>query len=164
MVDVSRILALALTAFWLSPSGELRHMRWQAPAPQTFDYAAMVPLLPDPAAADTRRFVALLERPLFSPTRRPPPPVPKEDAPATDALAAARLLGLFEGSKDGGVIVQIGGKPRRVRLNEDVDGWKLTAVQPRAATFTRAGQARVLELARARLDNAAVPPGAATKP
>lgn len=122
------LLLLALLALWVNSSGALRHMRWQPPAPQIFDYAATVPALPDPAAADTRRFVALLERPLFSPTRRPPPPVPKEDAPANDVMASARLTGLFEGAGDGGVIVLLDGKPRRVRLHEAVEGWQLTAV------------------------------------
>ena len=152
------LLALALLALWVTPAGQLRHMRWHAPAPQTFDYAAMVPALPNPAAADTRRFVALLERPLFSPTRRPPPPKPREDAPANDLMASARLLGLFEGAGDGGVIVLLDGKPRRVRLHEAVEGWQLTAVQLRAATFTRAGQKRELPLNRAPLSGAPAKP------
>lgn len=149
LIALVALLALTLVALWVSPSGELRHVRWHAPAPQTADYAAMVPTLPDPAAADTRRFVALLERPLFSPTRRPPPPKAAEEGVSSDAMGTARLLGLFEGKGDGGAIVLIDGKPRRVRLNEAVDGWRLSAVQQRSATFTRAGQSRVLQLVRA---------------
>ncbi len=152
------LLALALLALWVTPSGALRHLRWQPPAAQSFDYAAVVPALPDPAAADTRRFVALLDRPLFSLTRRPSPPEPVEDAAPSDAMGSARLLGLFEGKGDGGVIVLLDGKPRRVRLHERVDGWQLSAVQPRGATFTRAGQKRELPLERAKLDAAAPAP------
>lgn len=151
LIALVALLALALLALWVSPSGELRHVRWRAPAPQTADYAAMVPALPEPAAADTRRFVALLERPLFSPTRRPPPPKAAEEGTPSDAMGAARLLGLFEGKDDGGAIIQIDGKPRRVRLHEAVEGWQLSAVQQRSATFTRAGQTRVLQLTRAAL-------------
>lgn len=165
LIALVALLALALLALWVSPSGELHHVRWRAPAPQTADYAAMVPALPEPAAADTRRFVALLERPLFSPTRRPPPPKAAEEGTPSDAMGAARLLGLFEGKDDGGAIIQIDGKPRRVRLHEAVEGWQLSAVQQRSATFTRAGQTRVLQLTRAVLTgDPAQAAGAAPQP
>lgn len=156
------LLALTLTALWISPAGELRHVRWRPPAPQSADYASMLPALPGPAAADSRRFLALLDRPLFSPTRRPPPPAPREEAPvANDLMAGASLTGLFEGRGDGGAIVLIDGKPRRVRLNEVVEGWKLTAVQARSVTFTRGAQKRELPLTRAKLTDGPVPPPAA---
>lgn len=154
-------LALALAALWIATDGRLRASHWQPPAPQTSDYAALVPPLPGPAPADTRPFVGMLERPLFSPTRRPPPPAPPKEQEAADS-GLGELSGLIEGQGAGAAIVQIGGKARRVQLHESVEGWKLTAVNGRSATFTRAGQSRTLQLPRAKLVNGpALPPPAA---
>ncbi len=158
-------LALVLAALWLGTDGRLRHVHWPRPAPQTSDYAALVPQLPGVAPADTSPFIGLLERPLFSPTRRPPPPVSSKDQEAAGDSSLGELSGLIEGQGAGGAIVQIAGKARRVQLHETVEGWRLTAVQGRSATFTRAGQSRVLQLPRAKLQNGpALPPPAASAP
>ena len=61
---------------------------------------------------------------------------------------------------DGGAIVLIDGKPRRVRLNEVVEGWKLSAVQVRSVTFTRGAQRRELQLVRAKLTDDPAQPAA----
>jgi hypothetical protein len=171
LMAANAALALALAWLWVDPAGHLRGVRWRAPAAQTANYAAMVPALPGFAPADTSGFVAMLERPVFSPTRRPPEPTAKakDQEPPADSLGTARLLGLFQGRGDGGVILQLGDKPRRLRLHDSADGWTLTAVQERGATFERAGQTRTLQLPRAKLTNAPVvpaapPPAAAVPP
>ena len=157
LLAVNAALALLLAWLWIDKAGHLRNIHWQPPAPQTSNYAAMVPVLPGLAPADTSQFIAMLDRPLFSPTRRPPPPPPPpsplEQEPA-DNLGTAQLSGLFQGQGDGGAILQIAGKPRRVRLRESVEGWTLSAVRDRSATFTRGGQSRVLQLPRAALTSA----------
>ncbi|MCD6663082.1 MAG: hypothetical protein LT082_06755 [Comamonas sp.] len=158
-------LALVLAALWLGTDGRLRHVHWQRPAPQTSDYAALVPQLPGVAPADTGPFIGLLERPLFSPTRRPPPPASSKDREQGPDSGLGELSGIIEGQGAGGAIVQIGGKARRVQLHESVEGWTLSAVKERSATFTRAGQSRVLQLPRAKLQNGpALPPPAASAP
>lgn len=158
-------LALVLAALWLGTDGRLRHVHWQRPVPQTSDYAALVPQLPGVAPADTGPFIGLLERPLFSPTRRPPPPASSKDQEQGPDSGLGELSGIIEGQGAGGAIVQIGGKARRVRLHESVEGWTLSAVKERSATFTRAGQSRVLQLPRAKLQNGpALPPPAASAP
>lgn len=158
-------LALVLAALWLGTDGRLRHVHWQRPAPQTSDYAALVPQLPGVAPADTGPFIGLLERPLFSPTRRPPPPASSKDREQGPDSGLGELSGIIEGHGAGGAIVQIGGKARRVQLHESVEGWTLSAVKERSATFTRAGQSRVLQLPRAKLQNGpALPPPAASAP
>lgn len=165
LVVLNMALALALAWLWITPAGQLRNTHWQPPAPQTSDYASMGPALPGLAPADTRQFIGMLERPLFSPTRRPPPPPPPPKAQEpTDNLSTAQLSGLFQGQGDGGAILQIAGKPRRVRLRESVEGWTLSAVHERSATFTRGGQSRVLQLPRAALTSAAARPPAASPP
>ena len=76
LVALNLLLAAGLAWMWIGSDGRLRNVHWQVPSPQTTDYAAMVPPLPGITPADTRQFIAMLERPLFSPIRRPPPPPP----------------------------------------------------------------------------------------
>ena len=152
LVLLNVALALVLGYLWIDPAGRLRNIHWQAPSPQTTDYAAMVPSLPGAAPADTSQFIAMLERPVFSPTRRPPPPPPPpEEKEPVDNLTTAQISGLFRGANDGGVIIQIAGKHKRVRIKESVEGWTLSSIQERSVTFTRGGQSRVLQLPRAAL-------------
>lgn len=165
LLALSAALALVLAWLWIDKTGQLRNTHWQPPAPQTADYAAMVPALPGPAPADTSRFIAMLDRPLFSPTRRPPPPPPPpQAAEPADNLSTAQLSGIFQGQGDGGIIVRIGDKHRRLRLHDSVEGWTLSAVHDRSATLTRSGQSRVLQLPRAALTGGAAPPPAAPPP
>ena len=150
LVALNLLLAAGLAGMWIGPDGRLRNVHWQAPSPQTTDFTAMASALPAIAPADTRQFIAMLERPLFSPTRRPPPPPPQAtEKPPEDNISTAQLAGVFYGNGEGGIIVQMAGKPRRVRLNETVEGWTLTTVQDRSVTFTKGGQTHVLQLPRA---------------
>jgi hypothetical protein len=158
LVALNVVLVLVLAALWLHRDGSVRNVRWQAPKPITSDYLQMLPVLPERTRVDTARFMSWLERPLFSVTRRPPPP-PPPPSPSTppapvDTLADAKLLGVAENGQTGAVILYIGGKSRRVRLNEMVDGgWVLRTVQARSATFDNAGQTRTLQLVRAAVSN-----------
>ena len=154
LVAINVALVLVLAAMWLHRDGSLRNLRWQAPEPITSDYLQMLPVLPERTRVDTARFMSWLERPLFSLTRRPPPPPPPPPPPTppapVDTLADAKLLGVAENGQTGAVILHIGGKSRRVRLHEMVDGgWVLRTVQARSATFSNAGQTRSLQLVRA---------------
>lgn len=145
-------LVLALAFLWVAGDGSLRNVRWEPPVPVTSDYLQMLPALPERTPVDTSRFMVLLERPLFALTRRPPPPPPPPAAEApSDNLSTARLSGVFTGAGAGGVIINIAGKNRRVRLNELVDGWVLQSIQGRSVTFANGGQSRVLQLPRASL-------------
>ena len=165
-------LVLVLAFLWLAPDGSLRNVRWEPPVPVTSDYLQMLPVLPERSRVDTSRFMALLERPLFSLTRRPPPPAPPPVAEVPpDNLSTARLSGIFTGAGTGGAIIHIAGKNRRVRLNESVDGWVLQAIQGRSVTFASGGQTRVLQLPRAALSTysgqalpADTPPAAVVTP
>lgn len=145
-------LAAVLAWLWVTPAGTLRDVHWQPPAARKTDFASMLPALPAVSTPDTGQFVAMLDRPLFSITRRPPPPPPPPaPEPPVDTLSTARLFGVFQGEGIGGVIMKIGGKDRRVRLNEAVDGWTLRSIEGRNVTFASGGQTRVLQLSRAAL-------------
>ena len=149
-------LAVFLTGLWINRQGQWRNTHWQAPAPLTTNYLEMLPLLPEPARVPTSRFMALLERPLFSETRRPPPPPPPPPPPVpVDVLSNAQLSAIYAGEQLTGVIINVNGKNRRVRLNESIDGWVLRSVQGRVVTFDYGGQQRQLQLMRAKVGTSA---------
>lgn len=149
-------LALLLAALWIHPDGRLRNTRWQPPTPITADYKQMLPLLHEPAPTSSSQFLALLERPLFSETRRPPPPPPPPNpvAPPPDTLSTAQLVAVFDSAQVVSVILRIQDKNRRVRLHEAVDGWVLRSVHSHGATFEHSGQVRQLSLQRAKVGEA----------
>lgn len=153
LVLVNAALGSLLIWLWVGANGTLKNTTWTPPAAQKADYMQMLPPLPGNAPVDTSKFVAMLDRPLFMLTRRPPPPPPPPDAPApVDTLSTARVSGVFSSSTGGGVIMNIGGKDRRVRMNEVIDGgWTLQSISGGTVTFAGGGQSRVLTLPRAAL-------------
>ena len=103
------------------------------------------------AALPLDRFSVTRDRPLFSPNRRPPPPPPAVTVipklpPAPPSLT---LLGVIMDVEETRAIVQIANEVRRLRMGEDVGGWKVTQIEPRqlvlsldsshSATFTMFG-------------------------
>ncbi len=128
----------------------IAHVRWQPPEPRKSDVAGLLPVLPAVGTADTRAFIAMLERPLFSATRRPPPPPPPPSAsePPQDNLSSARLSGVYSGGGEGGVIILVAGKQRRLRMNDNIDGWVLKSIQDRVVSFSRGGETRTLTVAQ----------------
>lgn len=164
LLVLNAALAALLGWLWFTPEGELRSVHWEPPAAQKTDYRAMLPAVSDSVPVDTSQFVALLERPLFSPTRRPPPPPPPPEpviAALVDNLSTARLMGIFQGQAGGGVILKIAGVDRRVKVNEAVDGWTLQSISGNTVTFAGRGQSRTLTLQRAALTSPAGMPAAA---
>jgi hypothetical protein len=156
LIAANVLLVLALTAMWVDPQGQVRHTRWVRPDPIQSDYMQMLPGLPSREPVRTDVFLALLERPIFSSTRRPPPPPPPPvPAPPPDLLANAQIVGVFSGGSDsGGAIVRIDGKGRRIRLGESINGWRLTSVKERSAVFTNGGQTREMLLVRSKVSSA----------
>ena len=154
LVILNAGLLCFLAWVWFTPDGQVRGMRWQSPAPVKVDLQALLPVLPGQGQADTSQFLGMLERPLFSPTRRPPPPPPPPKAEVPEPVnrfAQAKLTGVFEGAGVGGIIINYEGKDRRVPLNGTLDGWKLLSVTGAQATFSQRGQTRVVQLQRAAL-------------
>ena len=92
---------------------------------------------------------AFVERPLFSPTRRPPSVEEKavdvSETP-TETDPEFLLLGVTSGP-EGSVarITTIDGTERHsLRQGETIDGWQLQAVDPSSVTLTRQGETMVL--------------------
>lgn len=150
-------MAATLVWLWITPQGQVRdEVHWREPAALRADYGAMVPAVSVAAAPDAQQFLGMLDRPLFTLTRRPPlpPPPPKavEAPPPPDNLSAARLQAIFDVPGEGGsVILLVAGKSRRVRVNAAVDGWVLKSIEGQTVSFVQRGQTRVLRLQRGAL-------------
>lgn len=140
--------------WWTPPYGPVRDVHWEPPLARRTDFSSMAPPVPAAEPVDTGRFIATLDRPLFAATRRPPlpppPPAPPPPPPPVDHLASARIQGIFDIPGQGGsIIVNVGGKSRRVRVNEAVEGWTVKSIAGSAVTLARGEQTRVLQLQRA---------------
>jgi len=148
------VLLVILAALWVSPSGALRNVVWEPPQALVPDFSeGSSSVLDASRSTDPSQFVAILERPLFSATRRPPPPkiVEKvEPPPPPDPLEKVRILGVFSSTAGGGAIADVEGKARRILVNDMVGAWKLAAVSSRDVTFKRGTDSRVMSLTRAR--------------
>lgn len=156
-----------LASMWLDSNGQLRDIVWTPPVPRPVQLE--LPALPAGAAggdADVGRLVATLDRPLFSPSRRPPPPPPPPAPPKpVDPLADVQLFGVFGGNGVGGVLARFNGQLKRVKVNENIGEWTVKGVRDREVTFARGDETRVLRLAhqiapRAPTAQVAVNPGA----
>jgi hypothetical protein len=166
LAAVNAALVVGLVALWVTPQGQWRNVHWTQPAPIAPNYQQMLPALAAPQHVRTDAFLALVERPLFSNTRRPPPPppppAPKDAEPPADLLTKAKVLGIYQSGDAGGIIAFIDGKNRRIRLNETVSGWQLRSVDDHKAVFANGGRTRELPLTRADIGSATgTGPGAA---
>lgn len=116
------------------------------------------PMIGNPLwAVPLRALSATHERPIFSPSRRPPPPAvvaavsqvraapPKPAEPDHPLLT---LVGTVIGASDGiGVFVdQTAKSVVRLRTGQDHDGWTLRAVRGREAIFRKDRRAATLSL------------------
>jgi hypothetical protein len=101
------------------------------------------------------RLSATRERPLFSPSRRPPPPVaafralppPPPPPPLPKPAPSLVLFGTFESKEEIGAIVQVGkDKPTIVRFGTYIDGWRVTEIGNRRVVLSLDGRKTVFSL------------------
>lgn len=138
-------LAAGLAWLWVTPEGELRSVRWTPPAP--IKPALAGPDSP-PWSADLGSFMAALDRPLFSSTRKPPAKAEAAVAVPADTLNDVRILGLYSGASGGGAIVRSEGKVRRVRPGDSLGGWTIKDVRAAELVLARGDETRSLEVKR----------------
>jgi hypothetical protein len=149
---LSTLLAGLLVWLWVGPDGTLRGIHWRPPAAVRPDLGSLSAMSIRGDDADVGRFLAILDRPVFSPTRRPPPPPPPPKAAVpvrADPLDSIHLYGLFSGAGGGGVIARVEGKTLRVKLSESVGDWSLKEIRPRDVVFAKGGETRVVPLVQA---------------
>lgn len=87
------------------------------------------------AAQPLDRLSATRDRPLFSPTRRPPAPppvIPVAPAPPPSPPNIALLAVIMDG-EEARAIVRTGpaAKTMRVQIGDDIDGWKVGQIEAR---------------------------------
>jgi hypothetical protein len=98
------------------------------------------------------------ERPLFSPTRRPPPPPATEAAPPSAPPPAPvpppdiALLGVVLDGENARAIVRAGAaeKPMRLRVGDEIEGWKITAIERRHLVLSRDDRSATVMLSSGR--------------
>ena len=92
-------------------------------------------------------FSIVAERPLFSPTRRPPEGEVAAAAPRQ--MLDLTLIGVVLTAEERLAIVTPAGQGNAVRLGvgDSIQGWTLVAVEPERATFERDGEEETLFLA-----------------
>lgn len=99
---------------------------------------AGVPLANPVAAQPLEQLRAIVDRPLFSPRRRPPaepPPVaqvPVDSAPPP-APPIVVLLGVVMDGQNARAVVRVGADKRllRAQMGDDIDGWKVAQIDGR---------------------------------
>ena len=79
------------------------------------------------------RLSAIVERPLFAPNRRPPPPASITMPPSPPEPPSLTLLGVVIDAGGARAIVQAGpgNQIMRVRVGDEISGWKVTDIEPR---------------------------------
>jgi general secretion pathway protein N len=102
----------------------------------------------NPLAAQTLdRLSATRERPLFSPTRRPPPPPPEivrgpEPPPPPAPPPNVALFGIVMDGEEARAVVRAGPANQvvRVRIGDDVGGWKVSQIEGRKLVLSLDGR------------------------
>lgn len=140
-------LGLALAWLWVDDTGQPHTQVWTPPAalaPGAFDTDAA------PAAAtdsNPAQYMAILDRPMFAPDRRPPP---ASDAappsPPPDPLANFTLYGVYGSGELGGILIKSDGRLLRIRTGQDLGEWTVRSIKDREVTLSRADEIRVLKL------------------
>ena len=144
LIVAAALLAGGLAWMWFDEAGNLRNVGWMAPAPLTSAILSKPDAArPGASPANPTQYLAVLERPVFAPDRRPPPP--PAPPPPPDPMANIQILGVFSGV-NAGVIARVDGKARRVRVNESVGAWTLKSIEGRDVTFAQGEDKRQLRL------------------
>lgn len=170
LVILNVLLALVLGWMWFKPNGELKNIHWTVPRGQKANLTDVVPHVGKPQGMDQSQFLAMLDRPLFSISRRPPPPPPPPPAavppPPPDYLADAVLTGLYtsEDGKGGGIILRFQGKDKSIPIRGVLDGWTLSSVAENRVYFTRGRDTKEITLQKAKLQVGYGPAAGAAPP
>ncbi len=141
-----RAFAMALTLLVLLVA--IAGVYWVQRTPQPIPVAPIVDLVEPVRRTDMGLEPELIDglqsRPLFWVGRRPlePPvePSPEEEVPVPvqrgpDPMDQVKLVGIYGSEASSGVIIQVDGERRRLRVLDSVEGWLLTHVSLEGALF-----------------------------
>ncbi|WP_051236194.1 hypothetical protein [Ottowia thiooxydans] len=148
LLGINLLLAIALGLLWAGFGGA---NRWEPPKaqPPNLDDARAALLRPHPESAAA--FAQIVERPLFTAGRRPPPPPAPEAAPSAPVvppieLDKVKMFGTINGPGLRGVLAEVEGKSRFVRSGEQIGEWTLRRVRSNEAVFEKGDEERVVPL------------------
>ena len=99
----------------------------------------------DLSGVPLEHFRAIVERPLFSPTRRPPP----SSAGEPDSGARQfQLKGVVVSAREQRALIvsQLTGKSYTVRTGDVVEGWRVERITAQSAAFTKDGVEALVRL------------------
>ena len=164
LVALNVLLAGLLVWLWVAPDGRLRDVTWTSPAAVKPDFSSAPRASSGTGHTDMALVMATLDRPLFSPTRRPPPPVVAASAgaePQPDPLRNVLIQGIYLGSESGGIIAKVDGISKRILINEKIGDWTLSSIDERDVKFVRNEESRVMQLFRARPASSSAAAGSA---
>lgn len=151
VLDVALLGVLAW--LWFDQNGQPRGVDWSPPVAIQPDLSGVSSAPSGPSPASMALVLETLERPLFSPSRRPPPltgAVSAAPEPPPDPLANVLIQGIFSGDGVGGIMARVDGVPRRISINETIGSWMLKGIEERNVTFVRKDETRVVQLQRAK--------------
>lgn len=134
------MLILAAVAQFAMPSSAAVPTRHRAAVSQQ---AALETARPIP-----QMYRAIMAHPIFAPDRAPPP------AESDDAsnLSGVEVLGTaIAGNTAAALVRDSEGTFTRVKVGEEIEGWKLVSIESKLLTFDRNGERRTLNLDVARL-------------
>ena len=102
------------------------------------------------------KYEEIIERPLFSETRRPPQqtedPAPVEEPISRQSTAPSdfKLLGIvITPGMRGAIVKSARDEKAGIRsVGEDINGWRLAVIEPRQIRLTRGAEEQVVELER----------------
>jgi len=99
----------------------------------------------DLSALPLEHFRAIVERPLFSPTRRPPPSAAGEPDAGPRQF---QLKGVVVSAREQHALIvsQSTGKSYRVRTGDVVEGWRVERITAQSAAFTKGGVETLVRL------------------
>ena len=128
------VLALAAVLQIVVPSGTTLPPDRPKVAPREAVEADSTPAM--------RAYPAVMAHPIFAPDRAPPP----AEAETAGNLSGVEVLGTaIEGKAAAAALVRDSdGTISRVKIGEDIDGWKLVSIAPSELTFDRNGERRSL--------------------
>jgi hypothetical protein len=132
-------------------SGGANPPREKAPDRVLPPAAAIAPPPGSPVAAlSLERFSATRERPLFSPTRRPPPPppVPVVSLASPPPPPKVTLLGTVMDAGEARALVNLesANKMLRLRIGDNIEGWKVTQIETRRLVLSREDRSAIFTL------------------
>mgnify|MGYP001555719857 FL=1 len=104
--------------------------------------ASSPPVQDDAVRVAPATYAAIMAHPIFAPDRAPPP----AEAEASGNLSGYEVLGTaIAGKTAAAALVQdSGGEITRVKVGEEIDGWKLLSIAPQELVFDRNGERRSL--------------------